>query len=200
MPGSVTNAVHDWEWEKNTAASRDLDRRFRAHLLALVRRRRSPDLEPIIDSEGVVQEALKSFFSGVAKHKFPDLNSRKDVKNLLITFVLRNLIDETRAQRAGKRNAEREENYARGQPDHLADTANPTAEQVAEAHECLEKLPEVVRPVHEKAIQILELGLEGLRNNEIADRLDLSLRTVQKIKHDMWAAVEKAHSEEHSDG
>jgi DNA-directed RNA polymerase specialized sigma24 family protein len=201
MPGSVTNALHDWE-RGNPAASQDLDLQFRSYLLALVRGRRNPGLKGKIDSEGVVNEALKSFLTGVAKHEFPDLSNRQDVKNLLVTLVKRILSDQVKALRTRKRDPEREEGYAAGQHDHLAAKAKalPTAEQIAEAREFLEKLPEVVRTVHKKAIQIMTLSLEGLTNNEIADEVDLAPRTVQKIKCDMLAAWEKASPKEHSDG
>jgi DNA-binding NarL/FixJ family response regulator len=60
----------------------------------------------------------------------------------------------------------------------------------------LEKLAEVVRSVHERAIEILELSVEGLGNAEIASKLDLGIRTVQVIKQKMHAAWIRYEREE----
>jgi DNA-binding CsgD family transcriptional regulator len=47
---------------------------------------------------------------------------------------------------------------------------------------------EVVRGLHPKAIDILELVLSGLTNQEIADRLQMGLRTVELIIEHMRKA------------
>jgi DNA-binding NarL/FixJ family response regulator len=53
-----------------------------------------------------------------------------------------------------------------------------------------------VRSIHDKAIDIVELSLDGLRNQEIADDLHMGLRTVQKIKHAIDQAWEKVLTQE----
>lgn len=49
----------------------------------------------------------------------------------------------------------------------------------------------VVRPVHEKAIEIIELSLKGLSNADIARQVGLNVRRVRLLKeqtYDCWTS------------
>lgn len=187
MNHSITQAVRDWQ-DGDERASYELDRRLRADLLALVRRRRDKRLQARIDSEAVVNAALKSFLSGVAKDEFPRLQDRRDVRSLLTRFAICVLRDQVRAERADKRDARRDVVGQESLACQLSDVASPTPEECALAMEYWEKFPDVVRGVHEKSIGILELSLEGLNVTQIAHELGLGIRTVQLIIQHMIEA------------
>jgi DNA-directed RNA polymerase specialized sigma24 family protein len=190
MGHSVTQALHDWQ-RGDQRGSYELDRRLRADLLALVRSRRSQRYQGRIDSEAVVNAALKSFLSGAAKGEFLELNDRVDVKRLLAHFALCVLRDQVRGLQAAKRDARRDVCEPELVSQHAADLKQPTPEECAMAVEYWEKFPEVVRGVHEKSIEILELSLEGLSAAEIAQELGLGVRTVQLIIQRMIEAWQR---------
>jgi DNA-directed RNA polymerase specialized sigma24 family protein len=193
MTHSITHAVQDWR-DGDELGAQQLDRLLRVELLAFIRKHRNPHYRARIDSEAVFNAALKSFLSGVVKDEFPRLRNRCDVRRLMMRFASCVLKDEVRWLQTEKRDSARETPLA----DCLtAVSSEPSPEQCAIAREYWEKFPEVVRGVDERAMDILELRLEGLNNTQIADKLELGVRMVQKIVQrmveawDQWLAAEK---------
>src|SRR5262249_7309025 len=144
----------------------------------LVRRRTASQLHARIDSHGVVNEALNSFLARAARGEFPAVRDHGEVRRLLTSMVLRALCGEVRRHRRAVRSPAREAPL---------DPAGAAALSPV-LSEWLEHFQAVVRPVHEKAMDIVSLALEGYTNPEIQQRLGLSLRTVQKIEQEMRAA------------
>lgn len=183
MSGSITEDLKRWK-EGDENAQFDLQHKLRGlllDLLRLVRRRVNAPLKARIDSQGVVNAAWNSFLTGVQKDEFPILESRANIKAILTDLVLRTLGDEIRWHQRQKRNPEREQPSASGQPQHLPDAASMASELTS----WLEKLEEAVQPLHEKAIEIVEGTLNGLSNNDLARQLGLTLGQVQRLKKKM---------------
>ena len=63
MDESLTRIVRNWQTGDDRAAA-ELDRRVRADLLALVRSHRNTGMRARIDSEAIVNAALRSFLIG----------------------------------------------------------------------------------------------------------------------------------------
>jgi DNA-directed RNA polymerase specialized sigma24 family protein len=166
----------------------------------LVRRKRRPDLKARVDSSQIVNDALKSFLSGVRQHEFPNLQHPENVRQLLSSLVGRLLIDQQRQALRGKRSPEREVASADGRPMHLADAAQATPADLAAAAEFLEKLWDRLRDVHPKAMELLEFWLEGLPTSEVAARLGLGVRSVQLILKDMEQAARSLAAEDDRHG
>ena len=180
MDESITRLVHQWQ-QGDTQAATDLDRRVRADLLALVRSRRDIQLRARIDSEGIVNAALRSFLSGVAKGEFSQIANHQDIRRVLAHCAICILKDQVRAEHAAKRDARRDARGLESQVDQVADSGRPTPQECVEAIEFWEKFPEVVRHVHENSIDILERSLEGLSPSQIAEELGMGIRTVQLV-------------------
>lgn len=201
MSGSITNAVQRW---KNGEANAQIDleqmlQPFLLDLIGLVRRHREKPLQPRIDSEGVVYHALHSFLTGVAKDEFPQLESRVEVKKVLTTLVRRTLCDQVRWHKRQARTPDREQPSPDGRPQHLADSTEqrpPADGAVPDLAAWLEKLFAVLRPVHPRAIEIVELSLKGLSNNDIAQQVGLGVRRVQVLKRDMHQLLQQAAAAE----
>lgn len=196
MTHSITHAVQDWR-DGDERGALALDRLLRAELLSFVRKHRSPHFRGRIDSEAVFNAALKSFLSGVVKDEFPLLRDRRDVRRLMMRFASCVLKDEVRWLRTEKRNSARDTDLAASL---VVASCEPTPEQSAMAREYWEKFPEVVRRVDERAMDILELRLEGLNNTQIADKLGLGVRMVQKIVQRMVEAWDQWLAAESDDG
>jgi DNA-directed RNA polymerase specialized sigma24 family protein len=195
MTHSITCAVQDWR-DGDEFGALELDRLLRAELLAFIRRHRNPRYRAPIDSEAVFNAALKSFLSGVVKDEFPRLRNRCDVRRLMMRFAGCVLKDEVRWLRTEKRDSARETDLAACLE---AVACEPSPEECAMAKEYWEKFPEVVRQVDERAMDILELRLEGLNNTQIADKLGLGVRMVQKIVQRMVEAWDQWLSAENDD-
>ena len=188
MPDSITQLLHAWR-EGDEAAGFDLDRLLRAELLAVVRRRRSPQLRALIDSEGVVNAAFKSFLSGVLKDEFPAIQGRGDIRRLLSRFAICVLRDQARAETTMKRDVSRAIALDSGVLNAAADPSQTPPEERCREIEYGEKIREIVRPVHPNAINVLEMTIEGLSKSQIASELNLGVRTVQVIvkgMQDTW--------------
>jgi DNA-directed RNA polymerase specialized sigma24 family protein len=183
MSDSITDALQRWR-EGDENAQIDLEIKLRGlllDLLRLVRRRVNAPLKARIDSQGVVNAAWNSFLTGIRKDEFPILASRANVRAILTDLVKRTLGDEIRWHTRQKRSPEREEPSEAGQPNHLPDADSMTPDLTA----WLDNLEEVVCPVHEKAIEIVEGSLNGLSNNDLARQLGLTLGNVQRLKKKM---------------
>lgn len=195
MTGSITQSLENWRRGDATGAH-DLDRRFRAYLLAVVRKRRDSQLRPRIDSEAVVNEAMVQFLAGVREGAFPDLAGRCEIRKLLATIVKRTLIGEARAARADKRDVRQEVALDAASVEGVADPRQESpleqcveAEAWANLDQFAEWLVETVRDEHENAMEILERSLDGLTNSDIATELKMGVRNVQKVKQRMLERI-----------
>ena len=162
-------------------------------VLTTVRKYRSDKFKRRIDSRDIVNRVVKSFFSGLRKQEFKKVDNEGEAKALLATIAFRIVNDALKGAKAGLRNVEKEVHSDAGAPVHLSDAHQPSPIDTAVANEFLEKLPEIVRGVHEKSIEILELSLDpsGFSNTEISKKVGLGARSIQIIKEKMRAACQE---------
>ena len=125
------------------------------------------------DGEDIALSALKSVMIGVRENRYPGLTDTDSLWPLLVTITARKSIDQTRRQMAGKRSVGVTEAY-----DELIGVVGrePSAEFAAEVADELDRL--INRFNDERLRQIAELKLSGAANEEIAEQLGLSTRTV----------------------
>ena len=194
MSGPITRAVEQCKQQQDARALYDLERAlqpFLQEMIRLVRRRRKAALQARVDSQAIINAALHSFLKGVGNRRFPELQNQEDVKRVLTTLVVRTLLNEVAWNQCQQRDVGREQ--------HL-DERLPGKEPVGDASrlvdptfaDWLEAFLAVVEGVHPKAEDIVCLSLEGYANEEIAARLGLSTRWVQRTKQAMRAAWEQA--------
>jgi hypothetical protein len=190
MPGPITTALERWR-QGDPDAQYDLHREllpFLVQLTELVRRKRAGPLRARIDTQGVINDGLKSLFSGIPKGEFPALYNHEDVQKLLRTIVMRALTDKVRFHLRKGRTPYREQRDGA--------EALKAAQSLSVPFEIwLEDFLAAVRPVHEKAIDIVSLRLQGQTNLEIAHELGLGPRTVQLIVHEMNEAWKQKHKQ-----
>ena len=171
------------------AAMFHLDLRLRADIVTFIRYRRQNRTK--IDSQSIANQVLQRLWSGLAKDKKGFIfASRADVKKLLFFFARQILADEHRFYSWECRDWKREQQDGQYHVDRVDDRKSD-AQHVSEL---LEEVFEVVRERHTKAIDILELRIEGYSNSEIAESLELAPRTVQQIVQrcrEAWERFEK---------
>ncbi|HTM52946.1 MAG TPA: ECF-type sigma factor [Pirellulales bacterium] len=139
------------------------------------------------DEEDVALSALESFYRGVANDRFPRLDDRFDLWKVLVTITTRKATAQRRRHFADKRGGGgvRGESVFAG----AAGDSQPRAGIDAMAHD--EPTPELAAMLAEDCAGLLArlderqrpialLKMENYTNQEIAEQLDIALRTVER--------------------
>ena len=195
--GSVTRllgqmqAGSDVERERATAA---IVRRYFARLAEVVARHLSPRVRRRVDPEDLVQTTFRSLCARLANGQFT-LEGRDDFWRLLVSMALNKTRKEAAAQTARKRDPRRERSL--DVPDglplaELLEDRGPTPAEAAiiaeEMDRLLGLLPADIRP-------IAVWRFEGSTNEEIAEKLGCTLRTVERkvgLIRKKWADADPA--------
>ena len=169
----------------------DLVRIARQHLSSMPRR--------VADEEDVALSALNSFFQAAEKGRFPDLAGRDDLWRLLSRMTQRKAVDLIRQTL----NKSRGGGAVRGDSVFSAQQSDTGEGLAGEAVE--ELTPELVAIVAENCRQLLEsleddelkaiamAKMQGYTNDEIAERSDVALRTVERrlnLIRSKWKSTE----------
>lgn len=147
------------------------------------------------DEDDIVQEAFAQFFRGVENGRFPILNDREDLWQVLAMLVDRRAIDQARREHAEKRgggNVHTESFLMQREGDPgIAGIPcpDPTPELVNQLSEIFrDRLSQLD---DESYRQLALLKLQGFTNQEIAEKTGRTLRTVERrlrnIRDD-WSA------------
>jgi DNA-directed RNA polymerase specialized sigma24 family protein len=184
-PDSVTNWLAQLR-AGDSAAAQPLWERYFRRLLALARKRLRGVRLREADEEDVVLSAFDSFCKGAVQDRFPQLADRDNLWRLLVVITARKAQDLMKKQKALRVGGGR----VRGDSVwlDLADPMSggieevvgdePTPEFVAEvAEQCqrlLDKLPD------DELRQIAVWKMEGNTNDEIAERHNLAVSTVER--------------------
>jgi DNA-directed RNA polymerase specialized sigma24 family protein len=165
------------------AAQELWDGHFR-RLVGLARAKLAGRPRTLNDPEDIALSAFNSFCIAAQQGRFPRLNDRHDLWQVLVMLTERKTIDNVRRAGAAKRRgaahapvAGTEESSDRKEIDNLVGT-EPTPSFAAEvAEQCellLNQLPE------DSLRTIALLKLEGYTNEEMASRLTKSLATIER--------------------
>lgn len=193
--GSVTHWI-DQLRDGDSAAAQKLCERYFPQLVRLARRYLQGYLGHVADEEDVALSAMDHFCRAAREGRYPVLADRQELWRLLLRITERRALDLARRQRCRRRGQGKVQQtaardvagWAAGSgPRALAASNAPSPEFAAMmAEECRRLLEKLADP------QLREIALakmEGYTNEEIARRLDLSLRTIErrlKLIRDEW--------------
>jgi len=166
-------------------AAQRLWERYYEQLVRLARRKLGDLPRRAVDEEDVALSAFDSFYRGIAQKRFPTLSDRDDLWRLLVVITARKASDYRQFAQRQKRGGGRTvgESVFAGNADAAAGLAQvigrePTpafaAQVVEEFQRLLDRLPD------DAARRLAELKLEGYSNEEIAARLAVTTRTVER--------------------
>jgi DNA-directed RNA polymerase specialized sigma24 family protein len=181
--GSVTHWIDAIKYG-DAAASQKLWEAYFEKLVGLARTRLGNTPRRVSDEEDVALSAFKSFFEGVAKGRFPQLNDRTDLWRVLVRITACKAVDQINHGRRKKRRptgaALQGESAFAGLEGGIAQVVGdePTpafAAQVAEEYAWL--LDRLDKP---DLRLVAQWKLEGYTNAEIATRLACAERTVER--------------------
>jgi DNA-directed RNA polymerase specialized sigma24 family protein len=184
--GSVTHWIGALQAGDMDDAARHLWGRYFERLARLARLRLRSKAHGPGDEEDVALSVFNSFFDGAAGGAFPELGGRDDLWRLLVTITARKAANQIRREHQLKRGGGRvlgEAKLEGADPDAggafaqvVGDEPSPEfAAMVAEEFRLrLEGLKD------DSLRQVALMRMEGYANEEIAARLDISLRSVER--------------------
>ena len=179
--GSITHWIREIQ-EGNHQVAQELWERYFAKLVQLARLELRGAKRQMADEEDVAISVFDSFCRAAENGRFPDLADRDSLWRLLVRMTARKSIDlrrrETRLRRGGPAKAE-----LTGQPTGeealavaIGDTPSPEF-----AAMMAEELRSMLDLLDDEELRAIALGkMEGYSNEELADNLDCSVRTVER--------------------
>lgn len=148
--------------------------RFSRRLIALARARMPEQLKGRVDPEDVVQSVFRSFFTGNQAGEFVFQES-SDVWRLLAAITYRKVQQTIRHHHRQRRDVARE--ISQEVAPSAGDSGSATASSLAMMVELIEELTQLIPERHRA---VLTLRLENYSVEEIADRVGVSTRTVER--------------------
>ena len=148
-----------------------LERIAAGHMYGRLRRR--------IDPEDVVQSALRTFLRRAHGGQFK-LDDSENLWRLLCAITLTKVREQARFQMRHRRGLDREETGAGRTGGALFNAPDP-APSPAELAEFADSFESLLESLDGEERRIVDLKLQDLRNEEVADRLGCSDRTVRRI-------------------
>ena len=176
--------------EQLAAADHDAASRLWAHfcqrLMVFARSRMSPSTRRIYDEEDAAVSAFRSLCRGIEAQRFPDVGDRGNLWALLVVITSRKIANQYRYEHQQRRNAnqtltesilQRSDGSCIGVLQSLP-TQEPTPAFAAEVADMSEYL---MSQLQESELQrIVLLKLEGHTNDDVAEQLNITRRTVQR--------------------
>ena len=165
-------------------AAQALWRRFASRLIGLARARLRAAPRRAADEEDAVLSAFDSFCRGAEQGRFPQVQDRGDLWNLLVAITIRKVSDQVQHESRQKRGGGAvlgEADLVRGRDDRAFEDiigSEPTPQLAAEMAEQCHRLLGLLQDEDLRSIALLKM--EGYTNDEIADRLDCVRSTVQR--------------------
>jgi RNA polymerase sigma factor (sigma-70 family) len=199
MTDSYERSVTDWIRglkQGQADASRELWERYFGRLVALASKRLGAASRRVADEEDVVVNVFDTICRGAAAGRFEQLQNRDDLWRLLVAITSQKVVDQIRRQVSAKRGG----GEVRGESICIrADDASvpagfaqfmdedPTPSFLVLLDEEQQRLFGLLRDDTQR--RIARLRLEGYSNDEIADELKISVRSVERklgLIRDVW--------------
>ncbi len=172
------NSVTTWLQILKTGdeqAAQPLFERYFSRLVELARERLRGMPTAARDEEDVALSAFHTFCEAASHNRFPKLDNRDDLWKLLVTITARAAVNQRRAELAAKRGG------ALDRVDMLLDEVigpEPDPQFAAAVADEFRKLMADLGADDLRAVA--QAKLEGFTNEEIASRLGISLRSVER--------------------
>jgi RNA polymerase sigma factor (sigma-70 family) len=184
--GSVTRWVTALKGGDSSAAQ-PLWERYHRQLVSLARQKLQSARRRAADEEDVVQSAFHSFFRGVSRGRFPQLDDRDNLWRLLVVITARKALDQLAHEHSKRRGGGTLQGESRisTATGHWDDAAieqvvgdEPTPEFAAQVADQYQRLLDLLGDETLRRVAVWKM--EGFTKDEIAERLDCSRRTVAR--------------------
>ncbi len=170
----MTNPVLRW-FPGDEDAAREMFERYATRLTALAEKQLSRQVARRVDGADVVQSVFRTFFERTARGEFR-IDSSIDLWRLLVQITVNKARMQARFHAAERRDVSAES--PGGDEVHRILSREP---QPDEAVALVDEIDAILTGLPDVYAEILALRLEGRTRSEIAEQLDLSRPTVQRV-------------------
>jgi DNA-directed RNA polymerase specialized sigma24 family protein len=184
--GSITRCLGELiEGGSSDDAAQTLWERYYQQLVQLARKRLRAAPRGLADEEDIALSAFDSFCRGAAAGRYPWLGGRSDLWRLLVTITCRKVVDQLEREHAAKRDRRRLRNQTELDSGAMGEGVmariigrEPSPEFAAvmaeQCHLLLDRLGD-------RSLQQIALWkMEGYENQDIARRMNCSLRSIER--------------------
>lgn len=171
---------------RDQSAEHALWNRYFDQLLVVAKQHLQARTRRVKDEEDLALSVLDSFFRGAAAGRFAQLNDRNDLWIVLRMLTKRKTIDHLRREHAKKRGG----NIVRGESVFMQlQESSPGSPDIMPGKEAApdlatiftEECDRLFAALHDEVLsQVALLRLEGYSNEEIAQKLGLSVRSIER--------------------
>lgn len=170
--------VDRWR-EGDEDAATNLYERYCRSLIALVERNLAQRFQSQVDADDVIQSVFRTVFRQAQAGSF-SFNNDADVWKLLVTVALNKVRNKVRYLQAGKRDVGAEVRTDQSDFDYLAQRLSHRPNLI-EAQQFVELLEALSDLLTREELEVLQLRLQNHNQEEIAEKLQITDRTVRRI-------------------
>jgi len=188
-PHSVTRLIGRLR-DQDPHAAELIWQRYFERLLSLARSKIGRLPHRVLDEEGILVSVFDRFFRAAKEERFTRLRDRDDLWQILLVLTERKVADQFRAAIAQKRGGSSPQHKLRQDDAEIREMATdePGPEFVTSFNENLARaLGRLSEPTTR---EVALLRMEGFENSEIASRLEISVRSVERklrVIREVWA-------------
>ena len=194
--GSITQWIDQVQGGDSLAAN-ELWNHYYQRLVGLARKKLLDSPRRVADEDDVVVDAFNSFYKGVQAGRFPRLEDRDDLWQILVMLTARKAINQMKhgaRQKRGGGQVRGESIFVGSNPDERAGIdqivgSEPTPEFAEDvARHCSHLLDQLD---DESLRQVALSKMEGFTNREIAEQLDVKERTIERklrLIREIWSS------------
>jgi len=186
-----TGSVTDWIAQLKGGepqASQELWGRYVDRLVRLARKKLGRTPRRAADEEDVVLSAFDGFFHGVEESRFPQLEDRDDLWQVLVMLTDRKTVDHRRRELAAKRGGDAVRGESAFANRQAAESHQPGLSQVIDggpspefAAQFAEQFEQLLASLADETLRRIALAkMEGYTNAELARDLSLNVRSIER--------------------
>lgn len=189
---SVTNLLIKLK-QKDSRAADEIWNKYFTRLIPLARNKLAGLRGRNLDEEDVLVSVFDRFFRAVEENRFARLNDRNDLWQILLMLTERQVKDQYRKENAQKRQASRTLFESELGEQSIADVAKACEDELSVefAEAFSDFIDRAIRTLRDARLrEIALMRMEGFTNLEIAKKLEVSERTIErKLERvrSMWA-------------
>ena len=173
--------------------------RWKAHVLAIARRKLDPGLGAKVSPESILQSVMRSVLMGVQDGEFDYVNNWAMVNSLLTRITVRKCLNKNRWHHTIKREMGQGVDWDIMEREIAAEEIESAAQSGEHGlkEEFSDRLDLIRKKLSDREQKVLELLLTGHSNVEIAKLCQYSVRTIDRLKKKIGEVIVASLNQDH---